>query len=92
MITGCKDKKKDVSPRGYTNIDHFIEDFVARRIAGCEVVTGYHSFAAAQSIGRRNADIRYRAMDDAREAWDAYLEHMEELYERGIGPSWEGLI
>ena len=45
------------------------------------------SVSSGKAMGIQSAlDV---AEELARDKWDAYVEHMEDLYERGVGPAWE---
>ena len=78
-----------ISPRYFTNFDDFADAVAHAAIQGLPVVTNYDEYDAriAKSAAIRAAlDV---AEEKARDKWEAYCEHMEDMYERGVGPAWE---
>lgn len=78
-----------ISPRYFTNFDAFADAVAHAAIQGLPKVTNYDSYDESRA---KRAAIR-AAMDaaeeKARDKWEAYCEHMEDMYERGVGPAWE---
>ena len=78
-----------ISPRYFTNFDAFADAVAHAAIQGLPVVTNYdgHEERIAKRAAIRAAlDV---AEELARDKWEAYCEHMEDMYERGVGPAWE---
>ena len=78
-----------ISPRNFTNFDAFADAVAHAAIQGLPVVTDYdgHKERIAKLAAIR--DAMDAAKEKARDKWEAYCDHMEDLYERGVGPSWE---
>ena len=78
-----------ISPRHYADFDRYADAVVHAAIQGLPQTSPYDSYE--QNHAKRAA-IR-AAMDaaeeKARDKWEAYCEHMEDMYERGVGPAWE---
>ena len=78
-----------ISPRYFTNFDAFADAVAHSTIQGLPQVTNYDSYDEC----RAKRDAIRAAMDaaeeKARDKWEAYCEHMEDMYERGVGPAWE---
>lgn len=79
----------DEKPRHHSDFNSFAEAFVARRLSQHEPVSPYDDWMTAAAKERHNARDRAYAIEDAREVWEAHLDHMEDLYERGVGPAWD---
>ena len=78
-----------ISPRYFTNFDAFADAVAHAAIQGLPQVTNYDSYdecRAKRDAIRAALDV---AEELARDKWEAYCEHMEDMYERGVGPAWE---
>ena len=79
------------SPRKFANYEAFAAAVAHAVIQALPAVTNYDDYAER----RAKRDAIRAALDAAeelaRDKWEAHVEHMEELYERGVGPSWEGM-
>lgn len=78
-----------ISPHRFTNYDSFADAVAHDAIKALPRVTNYDDYDARRA--KRDA-IRAAldvAEDVARDKWEAYVEHMEDLYERGVGPGWD---
>lgn len=78
-----------ISPRNFTTYDTYADAVAREATSALPQTSPYDSFEVNHA--KRNA-IR-AAMDaaeeKARDKWEAYIDHMEDLYERGVGPAWE---
>lgn len=78
-----------IHPRHYADFDRYADAVVHAAIAGLPSPDHYDDHDTF--LAKRQAI--YAAMSaaeaEARDEWEAYIEHMEELYERGVGPAWE---
>lgn len=78
-----------ISPRYFTNFDAFADAVAHSAIQGLPQTSPYDSFEvnhAKRNAIRAALDV---AEELARDKWEAYCEHMEDMYERGVGPAWE---
>ena len=78
-----------IQPRNYSDFDTYA-DAVAHEATNLLPQTSpYDSYE--QNHAKRNA-IR-AALDEAeevaRDKWERYLDDMQDLYERGVGPAWD---
>ena len=78
-----------ISPRYFTNFDAYA-DAVAHeatnRLPKTSPYDSYEQNHAKRDAIRAALDV---AEELARDKWEAYCEHMEDMYERGVGPAWE---
>lgn len=82
-------KIQDITPHGFSNLDDFTAAFIDRRLSQFEKVRPYHDHQTAQAIKRNNEKDAEYAREDAFEIWWRHVDNMEELYNRGVGPSWD---
>lgn len=79
---------RTIHPRNFTHE----EDFVAARMdaaaAALPRVTDYDDFTTATRKRAAIAQAREDAREDARDDYAAWLEHVSERYDRGIGGAW----
>ena len=78
-----------IRPRYFTNFDAFADAVAHSAIQGLPAITNYDEYDARIA---KSAAIRAAldaAEEKARDKWEAYCEHMEDMYERGVGPAWE---
>jgi hypothetical protein len=76
------------NPRRFTDYDAFALAFVVDATLHLPAVSHYDSFTEARAKAAALRKAAVEAEEAAREEWQAHIEHMEELYERGVGPAW----
>jgi len=78
-----------IHPRHYTDFDRYADAVVHAAIAGLPSPDRYDDHdtyvAKRQAIYAAMAE----AEAEARDEWEAHVDHMEDLYERGVGPAWD---
>ena len=78
-----------ISPRNYSTYDDYADALARDAISALPQTSPYDSFEvnhAKRDAIRAALDV---AEELARDKWEAYCEHMEDMYERGVGPAWE---
>lgn len=80
---------KDISPRDFKDLGSFEDAFVAHRLSQFEPILKIDDYITAQRKAKLNSQAADCAKEDAWEIWSSYVERMEDLYERGIGPAWD---
>jgi hypothetical protein len=76
-------------PSQFKDFDAFCNAFTAHAIAALPPVTRDDSRKDAIKKSMAIADAEEQAMDIAYDKWIDWIEHCEEMFERGIGPGWE---
>ena len=78
-----------IHPRHYTDFDRYADAVAHEATTLLPQTSPYDSYE--QNHAKRNA-IR-AALDEAeevaRDKWERYLDDMQDLYERGVGPAWD---
>lgn len=75
-------------PKHFTGLAEFEAAYVAHALRDAPQVGHYDSYAEASAKQAVIEDLREAATERAWLEWDAHVAHMEELYERGVGPAW----
>ena len=81
-----------ISPRHFSNFDGYADAMCHEAIKDLPKTSSYHDHAENFAIRAKVRAAMDAAEDLARDRWDRHVEHMEDLYERGVGPAWEGMV
>ena len=75
-------------PRHFTDFDSYERAVVAFKLAQVPGITRYDSHDEAVRKAKAIAAAEHDAKDMAYDNWNAWVEHCEELHERGLGAGW----
>ena len=78
-----------IHPRHYADFDRYADAVVRAAIADMPSPGHYDDYDAYVAKRQAIYAASVNAEEAARDKWEAYVEHMEDLYERGVGPAWD---
>jgi hypothetical protein len=82
-------QKRKINPRFYTDVKSFTEAYVANELIAYPKPDRTDDYLEAKAKLDIRAQVAQDASERAYEIYDDFLEHAQELYERGVGPSWD---
>jgi tRNA U34 5-methylaminomethyl-2-thiouridine-forming methyltransferase MnmC len=84
----AKESEMTPAPKHFTDLSAFLDAYVTHALRNAPKVERYDSYADASEKQAVIEDLREAATERAWLEWDAHVDRMQELYERGIGPAW----
>jgi hypothetical protein len=78
--------------RHFSDFDAYADAMAHAAIADLPAATNYDDYAERRAKRDAIRAAINAAEDLARDRWERHVEHMEDLYERGVGPAWEGMV
>ena len=82
-------RKQKIHPRHYPDVQSFTLAYVANELIAYPKPSAMDDYLEAKAKLDTRAQVAQDASERAYEIYDDFLEHAQELYERGVGPSWD---
>ena len=81
--------KRNAHPRHYADFDRYADAVVHAAIAGLPSPGHYDDHDTYHAKRQAIYAAMAEAEAEARDEWESHVDHMEDLYERGVGPAWD---